>query len=472
MTRRGDDWTGRVLEIQTLFAHRTRCGSPSRGPNRTACIWVRRESSRHASAGNGFGVGGFDFFDSALAVGPARFAAMNSSPKQRALLAAVGLGVLMVYILACTAFSPDDTKVLYPAFDRDTGAVGIWLYDREAKRSEPVFTPLGYGEGDPEGAAALLRPFWSPDGRNILIVWPGEPGTGDNEDGLNLIVLPAGRPGPVRLIGLGLEKTGQQLVNPLAVSGNAIFVLGQEDSTNYLVRVDAVTGQTERRIVADKVQLLGSGDGRRVCYVQEAPGGGDAIEFGDVDAKTLELKRRFEFTSESGADAGPIGLSGDGSQLAVVSEDDDRFRLTVIASGRPDQPLRLALPEGCKKVAGLAFRPDGKTVYVTALREEKSGDAQRFGLLDIPLDQRPIQWIALTKEATGLGSLDFPVFQPGVSHNGQTVAIASTYLFIDKNPLPPSDCALFLVDVGDPQRRVTRVPIPLPKAAAARSAKP
>ena len=56
------------------------------------------------------------------------------NPKTRnTALALVGLLALSIYILACTSFSPDDTKVLYPAFDAPSGAIGMAVYDREAR---------------------------------------------------------------------------------------------------------------------------------------------------------------------------------------------------------------------------------------------------------------------------------------------------------------------------------------------------
>lgn len=57
-------------------------------------------------------------------------------------LALVGLAALTIYILACTSFSPDDTKVLYPALDPVSGNVGMAVYDRETHRSDLAFVPI------------------------------------------------------------------------------------------------------------------------------------------------------------------------------------------------------------------------------------------------------------------------------------------------------------------------------------------
>ena len=42
---------------------------------------------------------------------------MNLKEARNALMALIGLVALFVCILACTSFSPDDKKILYPTFD-------------------------------------------------------------------------------------------------------------------------------------------------------------------------------------------------------------------------------------------------------------------------------------------------------------------------------------------------------------------
>jgi hypothetical protein len=57
-----------------------------------------------------------------------------------------------------------------------------------------------------------------------------------------------------------------------------------------------------------------------------------------------------------------------------------------------------------------------------------------------------------------------PYFQMGLSHDGKTAAVVTTYLMMEKeNQNQPENCALALVDLSSPGRKVTRVPIPLPK---------
>src|ERR1039458_10130907 len=98
---------------------------------------------------------------------------MKKQKTRNITLALVGLLALSIYILACTSFSPDDTKILYPAFDAPSGAIGLAVYDREARSSEMLFLPVGYesGESNIVTAASILRAEWLANGRDIVVAY-------------------------------------------------------------------------------------------------------------------------------------------------------------------------------------------------------------------------------------------------------------------------------------------------------------
>ena len=82
--------------------------------------------------------------------------------------------------------------------------------------------------------------------------------------------------------------------------------------------------------------------------------------------------------------------------------------------------------------------------------------------MEIPLNDAPVRRTVLIK-TTGLKDDSAALyFQAGFSHDGKTAALASTYLTCDNKDFKPEDCALFLVDLSDANRKVTKVPIPLP----------
>ena len=106
---------------------------------------------------------------------------MNRHTTRNAVLALFGLPALSVYILACTSFSPDDTKILYPAFDAPSGAIGMAAYDRQAQASELLFLPIAYqsAESNIVVAPSVMRAEWLPNGRDILLAYVAGKDSGD-----------------------------------------------------------------------------------------------------------------------------------------------------------------------------------------------------------------------------------------------------------------------------------------------------
>jgi len=85
-----------------------------------------------------------------------------------------------------------------------------------------------------------------------------------------------------------------------------------------------------------------------------------------------------------------------------------------------------------------------------------------YGLTEIPFSEAPAREVILIKEAPVHDKGEGFYFQVGVSHDGKTAALASTYFAAMDKPIAASDCALFFVDLSDPGWKVTKVPIPLP----------
>ena len=54
------------------------------------------------------------------------------------------------------------------------------------------------------------------------------------------------------------------------------------------------------------------------------------------------------------------------------------------------------------------------------------------------------------------------MFQGGLSHDGRAWAAASAYLWAQNEKIANEDCGLFLVDLTDAKRKVTKVAIPVP----------
>jgi hypothetical protein len=101
-------------------------------------------------------------------------------------------------------------------------------------------------------------------------------------------------------------------------------------------------------------------------------------------------------------------------------------------------------------------------MYASFRSQAEAATNVSFGLLEIPLNGGSARRTMLL---SGVGKRDDDsvlYFQIGLSNDGKTAAVASTYLAGDDEEFKADDCALFLIDLADPQRKVTKVRIPLP----------
>ena len=383
---------------------------------------------------------------------------------RNATLALVGLASLTIYILACTSFSPDDKRVLYPTFDSASRRVGVAVYDRDAGRSELLFVPhLRAGE-ELGNKAPLLRPQWSTDGRSVLVAWPGTDATADSDDSLSLAVLPVGGRGPVRFFHLvGLPKTGPGLSVPLCVIGNRLFLQGE---SNTVVRLDLVTGQVKRQACAKEVIPYPSPSPERPCYATDrnAEGG---LEVGFLDPENFALTPIARLDAEEslslGGDGGLVALSRDGRTAAFVAHNGQQPEILFKASGKPARKSpKLAADDEELSLANAQFSPRGGLLYASFVRNHGDATNSALGFLEVPTNGKPARRVTLIQRGPNVKEEAALFFQIGVSHDGKTLAVASTYLAFAEGTFRSDDCALFLVDLSDPQRTVTKVPIPLP----------
>lgn len=120
---------------------------------------------------------------------------MKVQPLSSGILSLTALAALVVFIIACTSFSPDDSKVLFSTYDPEAQAYGVGLYDRSTRTTTTLFVPQEHQSDSSRGEPALIRAQWLADGRHILVSW----GRDVEDDDLDLAVLPHGHVGPTRL---------------------------------------------------------------------------------------------------------------------------------------------------------------------------------------------------------------------------------------------------------------------------------
>jgi hypothetical protein len=384
---------------------------------------------------------------------------MKTQKTRNLVLALTGLLALSIYILACTSFSPDDTKVLYPAFDTASGAVGMAVYDREARRSEMLFVPIAFDAAQSNAVApTLARAEWLGDGRQIVIAWAG----GKDGEDLHLALIPWGARVPIRLFHLpGLKDSAFTLVTPLCLVGERVFFTA---APKGVVRIDLNTGELARHEFADArqdVALYPAPGGAGVFYIEEQEPPGKGVTFGRLNPDDFSRTPLSVITNEI-ADKSFFAYDKEGNTVAFPEHVGGAERLVVLRQGKPifTRSLGAAGEELAFGNAGFSFK--GDALWATFQKKLKGTNQVAYGLVEIPLSDAPLRETILIPAAEASDDASTFYFQAAVSHDGKTAAIATTYLACASKEFKPEDCALFFVDLSDPNRKVTKVPLPLP----------
>jgi len=382
---------------------------------------------------------------------------MKTKVSPQSLLAGVGAVSLLLYVLACaTSFSPDDRQVLYPAFDPQSGATSVALYDRQTGHSETLFTAIG-AEVATNQQPVLLRAGWLPDGKHILIA------SAVSDGGLNLLVLPRGGQEPVRQFTLpkpdkDKDSAATSLEFPFAVVGSQLFLNGEGRNP---LRLDLVTGELAGGDKAtDEVFALPAPDGKTILGLRDRKNVG-GMEYGTIDLQTVEFK--------------PLGLVGtnhdDGTlptfnptdgRIVFIERTGEQLQLQVLKYGQTELTRPLVRP-GAKLQIGpfLDLARDGKTVLTAYCAAQAATTNTEYGLLEIPLSAAPLRFTPLF-HGTRTEDAELLFAQPSLAHDGSTWAIDTAFLYLQNESLEPESCALFLVDLSGANRLVTKVPIPVP----------
>jgi hypothetical protein len=152
----------------------------------------------------------------------------------------------------------------------------------------------------------------------------------------------------------------------------------------------------------------------------------------------------------------------------LVLNSDVRFRdlpqVVVVEDGKPVFRRVFGTNGVGLTLANAEFSKRGDSLLAGFQREHDEQPRVTYGLMEIPLNDQPIREKVLISGDTPPDDAGAFYFQFGFSHDGKTAAVASTYLACmkDEDYIKPADCALFFVDLGDPNWKVTKVPIPLP----------
>ena len=374
-------------------------------------------------------------------------------------LGLVGLGGLLIYILACTSFSPDDSKVLYLTVDAQSGLTAVAVYDRKLAKSELLFEPFVQDVANlTTGKPAVMRPQWLEGGHNFLAAWLE--GIDDSENSLNLAVLPFDRRGPARtflLSKLGKDEGSGFFLWPLPVVGSSLFLSGE---SNNIIRLNLETGEMHRQTNQPESILLFSPDNDHLYYLSGVNDAKGPNECGLLNPETFARTPLFSIKDEKASPLS-LALSRDAKRLAYQVENENPPVVHLLETSQSARTLSLASLGEKIEVNLRHFSPKSDILY-GSFRSSADATNVAYGFVEIPLDGSPIRKTTLISQA-GSGDKDmFAAFQIDISHDGKTLAVESLWLAYNEHPIRAEDCALFLVDLTDPQRKITKVLIPLP----------
>ncbi|MBI4605756.1 MAG: hypothetical protein HY721_27635 [Planctomycetes bacterium] len=372
--------------------------------------------------------------------------------------------------IACRAsFSPDGKKVLFPYMvplggdgKEDKAELGVALHDRATGKT----TSVRVFEA---GQESFASPQWTSDGKRIVLVWLEKRG----QDHLEVAVLPASGGAAPRGYVLPRSAEGLSLLNPPPLLEDRHLYLGGD----AIHRLDLETGDVKTLKVEDDAYLAARGG--KVYAFQELKGTEKGYELATLEEPRgeMRLERAVLLPKDEVGEVAPfLGLSADGARVALAATKGERQEVLVI-EGKEVKRRVAADPKEFGLLGNVEWAPDGKTLYAASAQPLSpavpGGQPSAFdlGLCEVPLGggaPRVTKLVTFRKPQGKKGD-DAPLAltQVSLSPDGKTAAFLGTYL--DPGSAVEDDRCLYLVDLADPGRKVTRVRPPA--ASSGKSAK-
>jgi hypothetical protein len=285
-----------------------------------------------------------------------------------------------------------------------------------------------------------------------------------------LLLLPMGGQAPARQF--ALPETRQISLAPYPEVGGDLFM-----GFDYIARLDLKTGEvtTKKLSEGSGIHLIPAGD--RIWFmvydIEREGREGKGMKFGELDRGDLGLKPFFEFWE---SDEHKLGITDFNAYSLTVEPGGTRLLTSAHVEGKPalllfgksglEQIIKPEFPvEGCQ-VASVAWSADRKTIYAATLVPAKQNGRQDVAIAEIPVGGGPVRLTAMAHLARERDRDNSPEIYLRVSlaPNGRTLAVTTGFLPSDW-VINKEDRALYLMDLTDPARKITRFPIPTPPAA-------
>jgi hypothetical protein len=375
--------------------------------------------------------------------------------------ALVGITTLAVCILACTSFSPDDKKVLYPTFDTNSGAISYSVYDRSSRTSHQVFSMDTRETTTDDAGMVFTRAQWFPDGKRFVASWTLGPTVDGNKSNniTSFAVVPLDNREAVRIMHLANaegEADSPCTFRPQPIIGTQAFTLTHSN----LVSVDLVSGRIRRRPQTEFQHVLFCPQTNRLLFLNELPD--NVADFAVFDPETMTKEWQLHITnSDVYGNGWAFSPQGRKAVFASNRKHGGQPCLTLFEEGQ--SPREISIPVARNETLDLghcAFSPKGDTVIAAFSMESTPA----LGFVEVPLDGTLLHWTTLI-QGLSLGkriSESPELFEFGLSHDGKTLAVSSAGVALVDKEMLQKDCALFLVDLAHPAHKVIKIPIPLP----------
>jgi hypothetical protein len=279
---------------------------------------------------------------------------------------------------------------------------------------------------------------------------------GKNNDTLNLALAPFGSTAPMRLLQLADIKE-EGLLLPLCANGGKLFL---RVADRAVARIDLKTMAVVRHEFTDtqkEIVLYPAPNADGPFYVETLDG--DKAVFGHLNPESFSRTPLMTITNELHGES-VFAYDSQGKTMAFL-EPGETNRLIVLQAGKPAR-IRMLDAKGANWAFGNAgLSPKGGMLWAAFMKKAET-NAVSYGLLEVPFGEEPVRETTLLTLPQPVENDKVFYFQASVSHDGKTAAVASTYLACTAKEFNPVDCALFLVDLSSPDRKVTKVPIAYP----------
>jgi dipeptidyl aminopeptidase/acylaminoacyl peptidase len=401
-------------------------------------------------------------------------------------LAFIAVLGFLAYLLACRpSWSPDGSKVLFPYVSEEKGKAGVVLYDRDLKKATSIFsTPFDDGPG--------VQAQWDKRGDTAIVICFGAANQSDDSLQVHLLPLQADAPkklyrvrtesdflgAPFPQVGSHLFLHGDDLIRLnlddgtvkrvslvkdrqilLVQHDQGIFFLSEKPRPQNLDVEDA-DGESERDGDDDEdaSNATENGDAQPVAEQEQAGPGNGASEYevGSLDPESLRLDAFATLRLEKDEGILPhFAVSPDGSSLAFMCQKGRQFRLLLVRDKKTQESLPLKLSTQRHAFGNLQWSPDGKTIYAVAGEKVQDKAGINIGVAEIDLKKGVTKVVPLLQGRESDPDAGLGGFQIALSPDGKTVAASMGFL-----DMGVGDNFLFLVDLGSPDRKVTKIPLP------------